>query len=183
MAYSCSGSEESESEEDSERSLSRREVELIDSIHELIDSIINPPTASQKVIVKRKRGRSLVLHAQQLLQRTGAELRAENARLHAKNQELERELASVKADFPERGLVNHLREIVEGQQKTEKKLKHIIQDSNQYCHSLRRDYKYANRDLQNLLTEACLLRAHRDRLLGSMMALTKNREDLLVELH
>ena len=64
MAYS-------KSEEDRERSLSSREVD------ELIDSIINPPTASQKVRVKRKRGRSPVLHAPQLLQPTDAELRSE----------------------------------------------------------------------------------------------------------
>ena len=37
MADSCSDSDESDSEEDSECSLSRREV------YELIDSIINPP--------------------------------------------------------------------------------------------------------------------------------------------
>ena len=77
--------EESESEQDCERSLSRREVD------ELIDSIIKNPTASQKIRTKRK-GRGLVLHAPQLLQPTDAELRAENARLHAKNEELETEL-------------------------------------------------------------------------------------------
>ena len=83
--------EESESEEDCERSLSSHKVD------ELIDSIIKQPTASQKVRVKKKRGRSLVLHAPQLLQPTDAKLRAENARLHAKNLELETELESVKA--------------------------------------------------------------------------------------
>ena len=45
-----------------------------------------------------------MLHALQLLQPTDAELRAEYARLHAKNQELETELDSAKADF--RGLVS-----------------------------------------------------------------------------
>ena len=49
--------EESESEEDCEYLLSRREVD------ELIDSIFKKPTASQKIRIKSKRGRSLVLHA------------------------------------------------------------------------------------------------------------------------
>ena len=73
--------------------LSRREVD------ELIDAIINPLTASQEVRVTRKRGRSHVLHVQQLFQPTDVKLRAENARLHAKNQELERELELVRADL------------------------------------------------------------------------------------
>ena len=96
--------EESDSEENCDRSLLRREVD------ELIDSIIKPPTASQKIRIKRKRGRSLVLHNPQLLQPTTAELRAENARLHAKKQELESELKSVKADFHNHSLVNQLRQ-------------------------------------------------------------------------
>ena len=99
--------EESESEEDCERSLSRREVD------ELIDSIFKKPTASQKIRIKRKRGRSLVLHAPQLLQPIDAELRAEDARLHAKNKELESELELVKTDFHNSGLVNQQREIIE----------------------------------------------------------------------
>ena len=54
----------------------------------LIDAVINNPTAA-KGRVRRKRSSSLVLHAQQLSQPTDAEHQAENARLHAKNQELE----------------------------------------------------------------------------------------------
>ena len=71
-----------------------------------------------------------MLHALQLLPPTDAELRAENARLHAKNEELETELESVKADFHNRGLVNQLREIIEDHQKAKKKLEDIIQEAN-----------------------------------------------------
>ena len=46
MADSCFDSEESESGEDREHSLSRREID------ELIDAVIKPPTASRKVRVK-----------------------------------------------------------------------------------------------------------------------------------
>ena len=117
------------------------------------------------------------------MQPTDVELRAENARLHAKNQELEIESESVKAEFHNRGLVNHLREIIEDHRKTEQKLKDILQDSNQYCHSLRSDCKYARIDLQNSWADANLFRTQRARLSGAMKALTKNREDFLVELY
>ena len=80
--------------------------------------------------------------------------RAENARLHTKNEKLERELESAKADFHNSasGLVNHwrqLREIIEHHRKTETKLKDI------------KVMRFASlqvrmRDLQNLRTEpAC----------------------------
>ena len=62
-------------------SLSRRKVD------ELIEAVINPLTASQKVCQKEEEGRSLVLYALQFLQPTDAKLQAENAMLHAKNQE------------------------------------------------------------------------------------------------
>ena len=70
----------------------------------LIDAVINP-TASEG-LVKRKRSKSLVFNALQLLQPTDAELQAENARLLFENQEFQRELESVKKDFHARGLVN-----------------------------------------------------------------------------
>ena len=116
MADSCFDSEESESGEDREHSLSRREID------ELIDAVIKPPTASRKVRVKKNRGRSLVLHEQQSLRPTDAELRAKKARMHAKNQELDRELESVKADFHNSGLVNPM-----------------------ICRSLYKDYKYTRK--------------------------------------
>ena len=62
--------------------------------------------------------------------------------------------------------MNHLREIKEDSgnySKDREETQRNIQDSNQNCHSLRRDYKCANRDLQNLRAEASLLRAQRDR--------------------
>ena len=63
-----SRSEESQSEEDSDPSLSRHEVD------ELIKSFINPPSQYRKIRVKRKRSKGLVLHAQRLWQPTDAEL-------------------------------------------------------------------------------------------------------------
>ena len=78
-----------------------------------------------------------MLHEQQSLRPTDAELRAKKARMHAKNQELDRELESVKADFHNSGLMNPsqcekiLGEIIEEHRETEKKLEEIIQDSNQ----------------------------------------------------
>ena len=79
--------------------------------------------------------------------------------------------------------MNQLREIIEDHRKTEQKLKDILQDSNQYCHSLRSDCKYARIDLQNSWADANLFRTQRARLSGAMKALTKNREDFLVELY
>ena len=84
-----------------------------------------------------------MLHEPKLLQPTDAELRAEHARLHAKNQELETELESVKTDFHNRGLVNQLLEIIEDHRMTGKKLEDIIHDANRFENSLRKDYKYA----------------------------------------
>ena len=112
------------------------------------------------------------------LQQTNAELRAENVRLHAKNQELERELELVKEDFHKRGLVN-LREIIQDHRQTEEKLEAIIHDNNRFADSLHRNNKYAKRVIQHLRTEADLFRAQRNRLLGAADA----REDLLVEPH
>ena len=91
-----------------------------------------------------------MLHEQQSLRPTDAELRAKKARMHAKNQELDRELESVKADFHNSGLVNPM-----------------------ICRSLYKDYKYARKDMQSLLAEVNLLRAQRDRLSGVVYSLTK----------
>ena len=68
----------------------RREVD------ELIESVINTPSQYRKIRVKRKRSKGLVLHAQQLWQPKDAEFRADTAKLHAKNKQLEKELESVK---------------------------------------------------------------------------------------
>ena len=95
---------------------------------------------------------------------TDAEPRAENARLHAKKQELEAELGSVKADFHNRGLVNQLREIIKDHRRTEKKLKDTIHNANRFANSLRKDYKYAKRGIQSLREEVNVLRSQWDRL-------------------
>ena len=92
--------------------------------------LVFDPLATAKGRDKRKRSHSPVLHALELLLLTDAELRAENARLGAENQELERELETVKADFHNSGLVNQRLEIIEVHRKKEKKLKDIILDSN-----------------------------------------------------
>ena len=52
------------------------------------------------------------MYVQQWLQPTDTELQAENVRLYAKNQVLERELKSVKEDFHHSGLVNQLQDII-----------------------------------------------------------------------
>ena len=62
-------------------------------------------------------------------------------------------------------------------------LEDIRHNSNRFANSLRKDYKNASKDLQNLRAEANLLRLQRDRLSGAVNALTKNREGFLVELH
>ena len=79
--------------------------------------------------------------------------------------------------------MNQVREIIEVHRTTEKKLEDIIHDANRFADSLRQDYKYAKRDIQSLLAEVNVLRAQRVRLSGAVNALTKNREDELVELH
>ena len=89
----------------------------------------------------------------------------------------------VKADFDNRGLVNQLREIIQDYVRTEKRLEETVHGVHQIADSLRRDYKYARRDLLHWQAEAIAHKDRNARLSGAVMALTKNREDFLVKLH